>query len=110
MTINDEIIILANQLANAGNKPTVALIKTKLNKRAPLPTIISTLKTWQHDPSLISSPEEKHHITEKSNATTEIDPFIQELSKELTQMKQEIIELKQQDLQKRREELLLQQA
>ena len=95
MTINDEILILANQLANAGNKPTVAMIKAKLNKKVPLPVIISTLKVWQHDPSFISKPEEKHDITEGTNPALETGNFRQNLNDELTQMKQEIIELKQ---------------
>ncbi len=95
MTINDEIIILANQLANAGHKPTVALIKAKLNKKIALPIIISTLKTWQHEPSLISLPEEKCDITEETNTTEDTDNFRQKLNDDLAQMKQEIIELKQ---------------
>lgn len=93
MTINDEILILANQLANAGKKPTVALIKAKLNKKVPLPVIISTLKVWQHEPNFISKPEEECDITEESN--TEADSYRQDLNDELAQMKQEIIELKQ---------------
>jgi hypothetical protein len=94
MTINDEILILANQLANAGNKPTVAMIKAKLNKKVPLPLIISTLKVWQHDPSFISKPEEKNGITKRINTTTETDTFRQNLHDELAQIKQEIMELK----------------
>ncbi|PCI54431.1 MAG: hypothetical protein COB45_08660 [Gammaproteobacteria bacterium] len=95
MTINDEITILANQLANAGNKPTVALIKAKLNKKIPLPIIISTLKVWQHEPNFISKPIEKHDITEEKNTVEETDNFRQKLNEELAQIKQEIIELKQ---------------
>jgi hypothetical protein len=95
MTINDEIIVLANQIANAGNKPTVALIKAKLNKKVALPMIISTLKAWQHEPSLISLSEEKCEITEKTNTTEDTDNFRLKLNDELAQMKQEIIELKQ---------------
>ena len=95
MTINDEIIILANQLANAGNKPTVALIKAKLNKKVPLPVIISALKAWQHEPNFISIQKEKHDITEENNTAKKTDNFRQKLNEELTQMKQEIIELKQ---------------
>ena len=55
MTIIDEISICANQLANAGKKPTVALVKAKLRQAVPLPTLISTLKTWQHEPDFITS-------------------------------------------------------
>jgi hypothetical protein len=98
MTINDEILILANQLANAGNKPTVALIKAKLNVKVPLPVIISVLKTWQHEPSFISKPKENDNIKQGDkldNTTEETDIFRKNLNDELTQMKQEIIELKQ---------------
>ena len=96
MTINDEMLILVNQLANAGKKPTVAMIKAKLSKKVPLPVIISTLKVWQHDPNFITTTDEKHEITEKENTAVEIDTFKQNLNSELAQMKQDIIELKQQ--------------
>jgi len=95
MTINDEITILANQLANAGNKPTVALIKAKLNKKVPLPLIISALKVWQHEPNFISIPETSVEVKEEKDTTEETDTFRQSLNEELVQMKQEIIELKQ---------------
>lgn len=98
MTINDEIHILANQLANAGKKPTVALIKTKLNKQVALPTIISALKVWQHDPTFISIPEDKSHKkikVNKTNSTEDTDLFRQNINDELAQIKHEIIELKQ---------------
>jgi len=94
MTINDEILILANQIANKGNKPTVALVKAKLNKKVPLPIIISTLRSWQHEPSFISLPEKKLDITEPSNPSNTATPFEQELHDELTEMKKEISELK----------------
>lgn len=94
MTINDEILILANQIANKGNKPTVALIKAKLNKKVPLPVIIATLKAWQHKPSFISLPKEKHDITEKINSSNIVTPFEQALHDELVIMKKEILELK----------------
>ncbi len=96
MTINDEILILANQIANKGNKPTVALIKTKLKKKVPLPVIISTLKTWKHEPSFIALPDEKHIITEKesANSSTRTNSFEHELHNELASMKKEILELK----------------
>lgn len=95
MTTNDEILILANQLANAGHKPTVAMVKAKLHKKVPLPVIISTLRVWQHDPSFISKSEEQYDITEETNIAVETDNFRQNLNDELAQMKQEIIELKQ---------------
>ncbi|MBL4940201.1 MAG: hypothetical protein JKY81_00900 [Colwellia sp.] len=95
MTINDEILILANQIANQGNKPTVALIKTKLSKKVALPIIISTLKTWQHQPSFISLPEEKDELLEANHSSSHTASFEQDLHEELALMKKEILELKQ---------------
>jgi hypothetical protein len=95
MTINDEILILANQIANKGNKPTVALIKAKLSKKVPLPTIISSLKTWQHEPNFISLPEEENSNAQEANSSVKTDYCNQELYEELAEMKKEIIELKQ---------------
>ena len=65
MTIFDEISIIANKLANEGKKPTVALVKNKLSSPTPLPTIISALKSWKHDPEFIQD----HKPTEQSNDT-----------------------------------------
>ncbi|MBU2924661.1 hypothetical protein Q4530_15535 [Colwellia sp. 1_MG-2023] len=96
MTINDEISIVANKIANEGNKPSVALIKTKLNKKVPLPTIISVLKNWQHEPSFISLPEEKHTDVEckTDNPPTEKRSFEKDVRDELTSLKEEVLELK----------------
>ena len=94
MTIQNEILIAANQIANKGNKPTVALIKTKLNKKVPLPVIISTLKTWQHEPNFISLLENKVDINEPANKTKVSTLFEQSLYDELTYMKKEIVDLK----------------
>lgn len=95
MTINDEILTLANQLANAGNKPTVALIKSKLSQKVPLPIIISILKSWQHEPNFISKADDKSNIAEVANTSLETDTFRQNINDELAGMKQEITELKQ---------------
>ncbi len=96
MTINDEILGLANQLANNGKKPTVALIKAKLTKSVPLPTIISTLKTWQHDPSFIVQAQESEQANIEVNSDSlETEPLRQLLNEELGQMKADIVELKQ---------------
>jgi hypothetical protein len=96
MTINDEILILANQIANRGHKPTVALIKTKLSTKVPLPVIISALKGWQHDPTFIALPEDKKSDTviRENSASINKSTFENELSKELATMKEEIAELK----------------
>lgn len=92
MTIHDEILTIANKIANTGKKPTVALIKTKLSQNVPLPLLISTLKTWQHDPEFISLPEKTQEISNKNNEESVSLPH--SLSEELKEMKQEIVELK----------------
>lgn len=95
MTISDEILVLANQIANSGHKPSVALIKTKLNKKVPLPEIIANLKVWQHDPNFISLP--KDNEAEQTSLENQVisRSFEQTLNEELTTMKNEIRELKQ---------------
>jgi len=104
MTITDEILIAANKLANAGKKPSVALIRAKLSQSAPLPLLISTLKGWQHQPDFISTTTEQDNTNSKSldemkNDLRENDAvkaLIQEtLSEELKQMKTELSDIKQ---------------
>jgi hypothetical protein len=92
MTINDEILAIANQLANQGKKPSVALIKTKVSQPTPLPQIISVLKTWQHDPSFTKVNMSKTiDIPEKNDKRDEltliIDQAIQPLKDEIKTLK-----------------------
>ena len=68
MTTFDEILIIANQLANQGKQPTVALIKSRLATSFPLPTIIKVLKSWQHDPEFINISNQQ--TSEKELLTT----------------------------------------
>ena len=95
MTVADEITIIANQLANQGKKPTVALIKTKLGKPTPLPTIISTLKNWTHDANHI----ELSHLSEENplekQGGNELSPEIaQAIKQALKPIETELAELK----------------
>ena len=107
MTTVDEILTCANQLANAGKKPTVALIKSKLTQRAPLATIINTLKNWQHQPDFIAVLTEQDEGVNKSSKSDtsvlldsllesgEIKKVIEEsLEQELTGMRQELADMK----------------
>ena len=94
MTINDEILILANIIANAGHKPTVALVKTKLTKSVPLPVIISTLRNWQHQPDFIALPDKVND--KKVKPISEVaDSSLDSLKEELKQIKKDVVELKQ---------------
>ena len=110
MTIIDEILICANQLANAGKKPTVALVKAKLSQRAPLATLITTLKSWQHKPDFITyiSNEAEQEVNQESstqNTSALLESLLKEdgtikkmiqqsLDQELTDMKNELSEMK----------------
>ncbi len=105
MTIFDEILIAANTLANEGKKPTVALVKTRLKQHVPLPTLIQTLKNWQHDENFVAIPTSTS-IDEKSNTETplqdtdvithdKIQQIIQNtLETELSEIKQELSDMK----------------
>ena len=110
MTVTNEILICANKLANAGIKPTVALIKAKLSQQVPLPIIITTLKSWQHQPEFITiMNKEKEQVNpQKPSSTTSelLDSLIendslkkviqQSLHQELSGMKSELSEVKRQ--------------
>jgi hypothetical protein len=47
----DRIILIAQQLHREGKTPTTSLIKARLPKNTPLPTIIQGLKMWQDNPT-----------------------------------------------------------
>jgi len=105
MTITDEILILANRLANQGKKPTVALIKGKLRQPVPLPTLINTLKQWQHDPDftqLNNVTAETQKIEENSQLSqaisneieSAVNQALQPLKAELLALKKQIAQLK----------------
>jgi len=103
MSISEEILIIANIIANQGKKPTIALIKTKLTSSVPLPVIISTLKTWQHDPDFISLKNESsiENINNPSLGNTnklyeEIEAALAPFKQEISKLKLEISEIKQQ--------------
>ncbi|WDE10452.1 hypothetical protein [Thalassomonas haliotis] len=99
MTIREEILTIANQLANQGKSPSVALIKTKLSSPAPLPVIISTLKSWQHDPDYTSvkksgkkpagQPEDKAALDRRIQQAVE-----QAVQQQLTPLRRELAEMK----------------
>ncbi len=109
MTIIDEILICANQLANAGTKPTVALVKAKLSQGAPLATLITTLKNWQHQPDFIApinneEPQDNQDLA-TINTSTLLESLLkddgaikkmiqQSLEQELTGIKKELSDMK----------------
>lgn len=98
MTINDEILTIANKLANEGKKPTVALVKTRLSTPAPLPQIIAILKTWQHDPDFAAAPEinlatDSKELKTPSDLSTAIAQAIAPLQQEITELKKLVQQL-----------------
>ena len=105
MTITEEILIAANKLANAGKKPTVALIKANLCQSAPLPLIISTLKGWLHQPEFISVARKgdeanPQHSTDEMKSDLRqndvVKVLIQEIfAEELKQVKLDLSDIKQ---------------
>lgn len=68
----DEINAIANEIANNKQKPTVALVKAKLSTNVPLPKIIATLKSWQHQPEFTR----KSLMTKDLEVTTSIETTI----------------------------------
>ena len=95
MTISDEIAIIANKLANEGKTPSVALIKSQLNRTIPLPTIIAVLKTWQHDPKFIQT--KQHNVSKSTAEKMQPNKAVSVLiAQAIAPLQQEINELKQQ--------------
>jgi hypothetical protein len=108
MTIHDEILICANQLANAGKKPTVALVKGKMSQRAPLAVLINTLKGWQHQPDFITPIKVEEEQVNQKPAISETSELLesllkngsvkkiiqQSLEQELSEMKKELSDMK----------------
>ncbi len=94
MTYINEILILANQFANIGKKPSVALIKSKLNAQVPLPIIINVLKNWTHDPHFISQTkiDTEVKITKPDTETK----LLKSIEKDMSKMRSELDELKKQ--------------
>ena len=88
MTIKDEILAIANQLADSGITPTVATVKGKLSSSAPLPTIINTLKNWQHKPGQTQVPSHTDtNVEQNSQSDTELTAALQPLLNELIEIK-----------------------
>jgi len=92
MTTSEEILAIANQIANEGKQPSVALIKARLNKSVPLPSIVKVLKTWQHDPDFTSvsgasSSQDKDEKQGSNELSETISHAIAPLHQELKEIK-----------------------
>jgi len=93
MTISDEIAVIANQLANEGKTPSVALIKSQLNKAVPLPKIISVLKSWQHEPTFIKT--QGKATKDSADVKPDNQTINLQIAAAIAPLQQEISELKQ---------------
>lgn len=96
MTTIDEILTIANQLANEGKQPSVAMVKAKLTQSIPLPTIIKTLKSWQHDPNFTTQLKESKpsHANENNNELALNDTIEKALNEALKPVLSELKEIK----------------
>jgi len=98
MTTFDEIIDIANTLADNGQKPTVALVKQKLTSPVPLPILINTLKNWQHQPHKRSKTIQQT-LTKTNVADTELSITLEQLNmliqRQIQPLEAQIAQLKQ---------------
>lgn len=108
MTTIEDILNAANNLAADGKKPSVALIKGKLGTDAPLPLIISALKSWSYQPELAEnstqtgstkanlsrkSPESEPIDSNASITNAELQQALEPIVKELTEIKKLLAQL-----------------
>lgn len=96
MTIEDEILAIANQIANKGQKPTIALVKPKLSKTVPLPMLIAVLKTWQHDADFVTINTQTNTEIENNHHDKQVieGKIAQQIEQAIAPLRQEINELK----------------
>jgi len=95
----DRIILIAQQLIKEGKTPTTSLIKARLPKNTPLPTIIQGLKMWQDNPTKkINTPTEPALTgTGISHESGSIDELINNRIKQaISPLQEEINTLKMQ--------------
>ncbi len=92
----DRIILIAQQIAKEGKTPNTAMVKARLPKNVPLPTIIQGLKLWQENPNKeIETPTEPALIANTKSESGSFDILLEAKIKEmLTPLKDEIEQLK----------------
>ena len=94
MKNSEEIVIIANKLANSGKQPSVALVKAKLTSTIPLRVIIDTLKAWHHEPDYIECKYSKN--TTKTKPVSDNAELHQAIALALAPIQQELTEIKAQ--------------
>ena len=100
MKVSEEITIIANELANNGKQPSVALIKAKLTSAVPLRIIIDTLRGWHHEPDYTEcrysdNDAKTKPAVEKSELNQAIALALAPIQQELAEIKRQLAELKQ---------------
>jgi len=100
----DKIILIAQQLAQEGKTPNTAMIKSRLPKNVPLPTIIEGLRLWKETPNKqIMIPNEAPVVSNEAVnmgsfdvlLEAKIDALLSPLKDEIEQLKSEIQALKE---------------
>lgn len=75
----EQIILIAQQLSQEGKVPNTALIKARLPKNVPLPTIIEGLKLWQKNPQQEANAQRDENLQEPKEASlnSELEALIE---------------------------------
>jgi hypothetical protein len=92
----DRIILIAQQIAKEGKIPNTAMVKARLPKNIPLPTIIQGLKLWQENPNKeIQIPTEPALIANEKVENGSFDALLEaKITTMLAPLKAEIEQLK----------------
>jgi uncharacterized small protein (DUF1192 family) len=92
----DKIILIAQQIAKEGKTPNTALIKARLPKNVPLPTIIQGLKMWQENPNKqIDIPTEPPLINNTAAEIGSLDQLLAaKIEQQLAPLREQIAQLK----------------
>ena len=102
----DHIILLAQQISQEGKVPSIALLKARLPKNVPLPSIIQGLKLWKENPQkavtvpaeadINESIENKHNTSFDALIDTKIKLALTPLIVEIDTLKNQIANLQKQ--------------
>lgn len=79
-----EVISICQQLANEGKEPSVALIKARLTKVVPLPTVIAGFKSYKANPKQ-ALPEVEQGTVQVADKT--LEARVKQLEQELEELK-----------------------
>lgn len=100
----DHIIVIAQQIAKEGKVPTTALVKARLPKNVPLPTIIQGLKIWASNPDKVIdtptaiTPDKDEEKTKSADTLIDakIAQAISPLIKQIDMLTKQLVDLKKQ--------------